>query len=332
MQGRLRIPGEWEKHEACWLAFPYLAEEWPDGLDEAQRSIAALCRSIAGPGREAVRLMVKDERVEARARELVGDLPDIEYVRLDYGDCWVRDTAPLFGFDADGTLGGLQFTFNCWGSKYDIPFDSEVGDRLRRHLGASAAKSPLILEGGALEYDGQGTFLTTASCVLHENRNPELTREAFEEALGALVVVDRLIWLEQGLAHDHTDGHVDMIARFAAPGKVLCMRPDAKAPNARVFRSVVDCLRREGLAPSMLPAPPPIHSSAGAPLPGTYCNFYVANAAVIVPTYGVYEDAVALEVIAEAFEEREVIGLPARDLLCGGGAFHCATQPQPARP
>lgn len=332
MRSRLRIPGEWEKHEACWLAFPYLAEEWPEGLAEAQRAIAALCQSIAGPGREAVRLMVKDERVEARARELIGDSVDVEYVRADYGDCWVRDTAPLFGFDSDGALGGLQFTFNCWGSKYDIPFDSEVGDWLRRHVGARAAQTPLVLEGGALEYDGEGTFLTTASCVLNANRNPDLTREAFEEALEALVVVDRLIWFEEGLAHDHTDGHVDMIARFAAPGKVLCMGPDRASPNAQVLESVVERLRQEGLTPSMLPAAPAIRSPSGAPLPATYCNFYVANAAVIVPTYGVAEDALAMKVIAEAFDGREVIGLPARDLLCGGGAFHCATQPQPAYP
>jgi len=330
MTGRLRIPAEWERHEACWLGFPHLAVEWPGTLRRAQRSIADLCRAIAGPGRELVRLLVRDEQVEATARALIGDMDDVEYVRAEYGDSWLRDTAPLFGFDENGALGALRFDFNCWGGKYTIPFDDVLGDRLAERLQARLFRSRLTLEGGALEFDGRGTFLTTESCVLNENRNPGLSREAFEESLRELLAIERLVWLEGGLPHDHTDGHIDMIARFCAPSRVVCMRPEKGAPNAEVLGNIVKQLRDAGFEIVELPPAPALRTEDGAPLPGSYCNFYVANGAVIVPTYGVREDSAVLERIAEAFPGREVVGLPAYDLLCGGGAFHCVTQPQPA--
>jgi agmatine deiminase len=327
---RLRIPGEWERHEACWLAFPHLPDEWPLNLSEAQKSIAALCRAIAGPGGEPVRLLVPNTKVERHARGLVGETVDVEYVRADYGDCWLRDTAPLLGRNGEGALGALRFVFNGWGDKYDIPFDDSVGDWLLAYVGAREFRSPLVLEGGAIESNGSGTLLTTASCALNSNRNPGLTRETFEAALGDRVAVERIVWLERGLAHDHTDGHIDMIARFASEDAVLCMRADADAPNAEVLDAIDRQLRDTDLTVLPLPAAPAAVAPDGAPLPATYCNFYVANDAVIVPTYGVAGDEAALGAIGDAFTGREVIGLPALDLLCGGGAFHCATQPQPA--
>ena len=332
MKERFRVPGEWERHEACWLAFPHLAEEWPFGLLPAQRSIAELCRAIAGPGGEPVRLLVRSPEVERQARALIGDADGIEYVSAAYGDCWLRDTAPLLGYDGRGALCGLRFALNGWGGKYQMPFDDAVGDWLLGHLGARGARSPLFLEGGAIESNGAGTFLTTASCVLNDNRNPGLTRQAFEDALGELVEVSRVVWLERGLEHDHTDGHVDMIARFASAKTVLCMQPTEDVPNAGVMREIASVLHDEGFSVLPLPAPAAVFDREGAPLPASYCNFYVANDAVIVPTYGVPEDEAALEVIGQAFDDREAVGLSARDLLCGGGVFHCVTQPQPTPP
>ena len=332
MSQKLRIPAEWERHEACWLAFPYAREEWPRHLEDAQRSVAELCRAIAGPGHEAVRLLVKDEVVEAQARNLIGDMQGVDYVRAKYGDCWLRDTAPLLGQTDDGALGALCFDFNGWGGKFDIPLDGEVSDRLTCRLGARRFDCPVVLEGGALETNGLGTFITTTSCALNENRNPGLTREAFEQALGALLPIERLIWIERGLAHDHTDGHVDMIARFVGADTMLCMRPDARAPNAEVLAAVAEELRSRGLSVIEVPAPRAVVARDGSPLPASYCNFYVANDAVIVPTYGIPEDELALAEIAKAFPKREVIGLPGADLLWGGGAFHCVTQPQPSLP
>jgi len=190
-----------------------------------------------------VRLLVRDPDVERQARALIGDASQIEYVSAAYGDCWLRDTAPLLGYDAHGALCGLRFALNGWGGKYQMPFDDTVGDWLLGHLRARGARSPLFLEGGALESNGAGTFLTTESCVLNDNRNPGLTREVFEDALGKLVEVSRVVWLERGLEHDHTDGHVDMIARFASADTVLCMEPAGDVPNAGVMREIASVLR-----------------------------------------------------------------------------------------
>lgn len=328
MTQRLRIPGEWEPHEACWLAFPHLAHEWPD-LVAAQRTIAELCRLVSDPGGELVRLLVRDETLERDARNLIGRAPNVEYVPARYGDVWLRDTVPTLGQHAPGRLGGLCFEFNGWGGKYEMPGDDTVGDWLLTRLGGHAYRCPVVLEGGAIESNGQGTLLTTESCVLNPNRNPGLTREGFEAALRALIVLETVVWLEAGLAHDHTDGHVDMIARFADPRTVLCMIPESGAPNAEVLQDIRRRLLDTGLAVLDLPAPRAVQAADGSPLPATYCNFYVANEAVVVPTYGAPEDAAALETLGTAFAGREVVGLPAVDLLCAGGAFHCATQPQP---
>jgi agmatine deiminase len=294
--------------------------------------MAELCRAIAGPGEEPVVLLVADEAVEDQARALVGDARNIEYVRAVYGDCWLRDTAPLLGHADDEGLGALCFDFNGWGGKFEIPGDEQVGSWLTARLGARRFESPIVLEGGALETNGRGTFITTESCVLNANRNPSLTRGAFEEAMGALLPIERWIWLDEGLAHDHTDGHVDMIARFVAEDAVLCMRPDPKAPNEDVLSSVRAALRQRGLHVVEVPAARLVCAPDGSPLPASYANFYIANQAVIVPTYDIPQDEDALRAISNAFPKRELIGLPARHLLWGGGAFHCVTQPQPISP
>jgi agmatine deiminase len=329
---RLRIPAEWEPHDCCWLAFPHLADEWPSNLEGAQRSIAALCRTIADAGNEQVRLLVKDQDIAAAARNLIGASNNISYVQADYGDCWVRDTLPLLGHTPSGALGAVRFRFNGWGRKYDVPYEVEVGQWLGEHLSATQLESDLVLEGGALEFDGRGTFITTKSCALNENRNPALSRADVENALCALVSMERLIWLERGLNHDHTDGHVDMVARFVAPDTVMCTRAGTKGPNVEVTRSIEAALRETGLTVLTVPSPGAVFAPDGAPLPASYCNFYIANEAVILPFYGVPEDGEARDELAAAFPSRAVVSLPARDLLWGGGAFHCATQPQPTTP
>jgi len=329
---RLRIPAEWERHDCCWLAFPYLAAEWPSNLEAAQSTIAALCRTIANAGNERVRLLVRDHDIEAVARNLIGASSKIDYVTAAYGDCWVRDTLPLLGHTPSGALGAVRFRFNGWGRKFDDQLDVEIGRWLGDYLGARHFEHDLVLEGGALEFDGEGTFITTKSCTLNDNRNPGFAPADVEKALSSLVFVRRLIWLERGLNHDHTDGHVDMIARFVAPDTLMCTRGDTNDPNVEVTRSIEAALRETGLTIRTVPSPGAIFAPDGAPLPATYCNFYIANEAVVVPLFGVPEDSKARDEVAAAFPSRAVVGLPARDLLWGGGAFHCVTQPQPAAP
>jgi agmatine deiminase len=291
-----------------------------------------LSRTIAEVGNEPVQLLVKNDEIEELARSSIGESRNIRYIRADYGDCWLRDTAPLLGYATDGSLAALCFAFNGWGGKYPMPFDDSIGEWLTDRLAARRFECPVVLEGGALESNGDGTFLTTVSCALNENRNPGLTREAFEEALGELVAMERLLWLERGLEHDHTDGHIDMIARFIAEDTVLYMQADSANPAAPVLAGIERDLRATGLITLAVPAPRAVAAPDGAPLPASYCNFYIANEAVIVPIYGIPEDEAALGEIANAFPHREVVGLPARDLLWGGGAFHCVTQAQPNDP
>ncbi len=331
MQGPLRIPAEWEPHACCWLAFPHLHDEWlgETGLEAAQRTIAALCRTIAEAGNENVRLLVLDAEVERRARSEIGASSRVEYIRAPYGDCWTRDTIPLFGWGNDETLGAVQFRFNGWGGKFQMPYDAEVGAWVAEHTKADTRLSDLVIEGGGLEFDGAGSFITTDSCLRNANRNPGLSRTAAERALSQCVEAKQVIWLDRGLSHDHTDGHVDMVARFIAPGTVLCARPEQGDPDSATLQAIERCLRDAGLTVVTIPSPGLVEGPEGEPLPANYCNFYIANEAVIVPIWNVENDRKAQSVLEGAFPGRAVVGLRANDLLRGGGAFHCVTQPQP---
>lgn len=331
MKGRLRIPGEWEDHDRCWLAYPHLRNEWPGCLDAAQRSVAALCRGIAGEGEEQVTVLVRNEAVARTARNQIGSDANVSYVVARYGDCWTRDTLPLLGHSR-GHLGALLFRFNGWGEKFLMEGDDSIGAWVARRAGAESFAVDLVLEGGALEFNGEGACLVTESCALHPKRNPGLSREAFEDALKTVADVDRVIWLPEGLSNDHTDGHVDMIARFAAPDIVFCTRPSKRSPDFNALQTVHLELSDCGFTVWHLPEPDEIIGSDGSRLPANYCNFYVANAAVFVPQYGVPRDDEALELIANAFPDRAAVGLNAMDLLQGGGAFHCVTQPEPRLP
>ncbi len=328
MTKRLRIPAEWEPHEASWLAFPHLDEEWTGHLPEAQRSIAELCVVLCTIGDERVRLLVKDEPLLDKAKTLIAGRCEPEFVLADYGDCWVRDTLPLFGRDADGASAALAFQFNGWGGKYEMAHDGEIGDWVARRSGARTASSSWVLEGGALEFDGQGTYLSTRSCVFHPERNRGRTEAQFEAELKRLVQCERLVWLERGLKNDHTDGHVDMLARFVAPGRVVCMRPAPDDPNEAVLEDIANALEEADLQVISVPSPGAV-SWRGQQLPGSYCNFYIANRAVVVPCYGTPSDRETRDILGDCFPDRNIVGLDARDLLWGGGVFHCVTQPEP---
>jgi len=308
------------------MAFPYLEAEWPGRLAGAQQEIAGLCRTIAERGGEEVRVLVKDRAIERTARTLIGDGRKVQTVQADYDDCWVRDTLPPLGHTGSGLLGALDFRFNGWGGKFAVSADARVGRWWSEAIGATRFETGLVLEGGALESDGQGVFLTTESCVLDPKRNPHADRASVESTLSELVELDRIVWFQRGLQRDHTEGHVDMIARFVMPGVVAGTHPKQGDPDDEVSRQVEQTLTEAGLRWMPLPSPRPLPSM----LPANYCNFYIANEAVLVPLYGAREDQDALERLAAMFPSREVIGLPASHLLWGGGAFHCVTQPQPA--
>lgn len=337
-----RQPAEWARHDACWLAFPHLADEWGPDFEGAKRELLGLARGVldVDPSTSAARgerieMLVPSVEVEREARAVLGELP-VRYHHIAFGDIWMRDIGPIFlVHEGGGELGAGCFRFNGWGGKYVYAGDDEVAGRVAAKAGARAFEMPWILEGGSVDVDGEGTVLTTRQCLLNPNRNPMGQREV-EDGLRDGLGVERVIWLGDGLANDHTDGHVDTIARFVAPGVVVCMEPrDADDPNrdallaiARDLTSATDARGRK-LEVVRVPSPGTIRSGAGQLLPASYCNFYIANTTVVVPTYGSPHDDEAVARIGELFPGRRTIGAPARHILTGGGAFHCISQQQP---
>lgn len=331
------VPAEWAPHRAMWLGFPSHEELWQEDLAHAQEEVAALARALAGPGREQVKLLTGSPAGEADARRLLGDVPGIEIVPGRFGDIWLRDTGPIF---AKGPAGdeARGFRFNGWGGKYLLDHDDEVAEQI-----ASAARTPLvaqnyILEGGAVDHDGAGTILTTGQCLLNENRNPGWTQPDAEAALTEALGARKVIWLGEGLANDHTDGHVDNLARFVAPGVVVCpvgfgrgdVNVDAYDEAAKLLASSTDAEGRP-LKVVRIPSPGWIDNGEGRAAPASHMNFIIANGAVIMPTYGESQAAdLALQGLKTVFPDREVIGLPSTAILTGGGSFHCITQQEPA--
>lgn len=319
-----------------WLGFPSHAELWEDDLPAAQAEVAALARALAGPGGERVRLMTGSAEGEAAARALLADVPAIEIVPGAFGDIWLRDTGPIFASGPEGVQ-ALAFRFNGWGGKYALEHDDTVAAQIAEAAGVPLAGHDFILEGGAVDHDGEGTVLTTGQCVLNPNRNPawteSLAEAAFVQALGAR----KVLWLGEGLANDHTDGHVDNLARFVAPGVVACPvaygrgDPNAAAYDdaARRLAAMTDAAGRR-LQVMRIPSPGWIDGPEKRPAPASHMNFLIANTAVVVPIYAEQPGAFAVQALEHLFPGRQVIGLPSRAILTGGGSFHCITQQEPA--
>jgi len=334
----ITVPAEWAPHKAMWLGFPSHAELWEDDLAAAQAEVAALARALAGPGGERVRLLTGSAQGEADARALLGGVAGIEIVPGAFGDIWLRDTGPIFTAGLDGAR-AQGFRFNGWGGKYELEHDDTVAAQIAKASGAPLETHDFILEGGAVDHDGEGTVLTTGQCVLNPNRNPGWTEAAAEAALGEALGAKKVLWLGEGLANDHTDGHVDNLARFVAPGVVACPVAWGRGdPNAAAYddaaRRLSDMTDAAGRAIKVMRIPSPgwIDSVAGgkSPAPASHMNFLVANAAVIVPTYAEQPGAFAVQALEHLFPGRQVIGLPSTAILTGGGSFHCITQQEPA--
>ncbi len=329
-------PAEWASHRAMWVGFPSHEELWVDDLPLAQAEVAALALSLAGPGAERVRLLVRGDEAEAAARALLGERSGVEIVRAQFGDIWVRDTGPIFVKRGEETVASA-FRFNGWGGKYVLDDDELVAEQIAAAAGSPRVEHDFVLEGGAIDADGLGTLVTTRQCLTNPNRNRGWTKAVAEAALGEALGVEKVLWLGEGLANDHTDGHVDNLARFVAPGVVACPvgfgRDD---PNTAVYGEAAACLASTTDARGVevqimrLPSPGRILNADGDVIPASHMNFLIANEAVIMPVYEDRASPLALDALAAMFPEREVIGLSSRALLTGGGSFHCITQQEPA--
>jgi agmatine deiminase len=320
-----RQPPEWAPHHLVWIGFPSHADLWEDDLGPAREEVAAFARIVHAGGKgEEVRLVAADPAAAAAAQVLA---PFATVIQEPFGDIWLRDTGPILLKSSHGPV-AARFLFNGWGGKYELEGDDTIGLRLAETLDLDAASHEWVLEGGAIDVDGTGLAVTTEQCLLNPNRNPGLTRAEVETRLRDDLGIKRLLWLGDGLANDHTDGHVDNLARFVAEGTLAIPVPAEGDPNADVY---VDAKRRAeafGVRVVPLPSPGKVERD-GEIIPASYMNFYIGNAAVAVPVYGTPNDDAAVAAIARLFPDRHVEGFRADHVLTGGGSFHCISQQVP---
>ncbi|MGZ3298768.1 MAG: agmatine deiminase family protein [Asticcacaulis sp.] len=335
------VPAEWEAHKAMWLGFPSHEVLWQDDLIPAQAEVAALARVLAEMGDEHVRLMVMGDRAHEAAASLLGGVAKIEIVDGRFGDIWFRDTGPIYVAREDDATGlhraaPVRFLNNGWGGKYHLKHDDEVATQISEADGFAPLTEDFILEGGAIDHDGHGTVLTTRQCLLNPNRNPEWTQSFAEQALARALGARKVIWLEDGLLNDHTDGHVDNLARFVAPGVVACPvafgRDDPNADvydrTARLLSTQTDA-RGQPLQVVRIPSPGIVHDDDDQIVPASHMNFLIANDCVVVPVYKERPGELAVEALQSLFPERTVVGLSSKAILTGGGSFHCISQQVP---
>lgn len=335
-------PAEWATHSTCWLAWPSHGELWQESLIPAQNEFVELCKAIANvdpetklPRGENLEILVPTVQARTQAEHALKGLP-VTFHAIPFGDIWLRDTAPLFLSNSSGKLASLKFKFNGWGEKYVLPHDDQVSTEIEKHVNITHFSFPWILEGGSVEVDGEGTCLTSEQCLLNPNRNPKMSKLDLERGLAEALGVSKTLWLKDGLLNDHTDGHIDTIARYVAPGVIACMQAnDPSDPNhavmeeiARDLESFTDAKGRK-IKVLRVPSPGKVLSPDERIMPASYLNFYIANSTVVVPTYGTEFDAPAVAAIAKMFPTRKTLGLSAIAILNGGGAFHCITQQQP---
>ena len=317
---------EWAPHEAVWIGFSSDPDLWLADLKAAEREVVAFAEAVhAGGNGEQVWLVAAHEDAAAAARELA---PFASVIVEPFGDIWLRDTGPIVLGSGSGRQ-AQGFRFNGWGGKYDLPGDGTIGERLAARAGLPYQQADWVLEGGAIDHDGSGTVVTTEQCLLNPNRNPAMGREEVEQALERDLGFERVIWLGDGLINDHTDGHVDNLARFVAPGRIAIPTPAKDDPNEAVYRNAARRLRATRLDVVTLPSPGRLLNPEGDVVPASYMNFYIGNAAVVVPQYGAPNDRAAVDVVQALFPDRVAIGLRADHILTGGGSFHCISQQVP---
>jgi agmatine deiminase len=331
----LYMPAEWEPHARCWMAWPCRPEPWgtADNLMRARLGHAAVARAISGF--EKVTMAVRPQDVD-EARLALGKGIEIFEVPLD--DSWTRDIGPLFVVDGNDGVAGVDWRFNAWGNKYPgYEADNAFAARVLDALDMRVYEGPMVLEGGSICLDGRGTLITTEQCLLNPNRNPSLTRQQIEERLALYLGVTKVVWLGEGLEDDETDGHVDNIACFAGPGRVMVYAPREKGGlNDRVMRDNVARLKAardaQGRAFEIIEVPEPARRERhdGRRLDMSYINFTFANYGIVMPSFDDEIDAVAAEVMTKTFPDRRIVQVGALDIVEGGGGIHCITQQQPA--
>jgi agmatine deiminase len=348
-----RMPGEFEAHSGCWMAWPERPDNWRLGAKPAQQAYAAVAEAI-NPS-DPLTMAVSDGQFE-HCRSVLS--PSIRVVEMSTNDAWIRDMGPTFLVNGNGERRGVDWAFTAWGGlEGGLYFPWDRDDRVAQKVldieGADRYRAPIVLEGGSIHVDGEGTVMATEECLLNHNRNPELSRAQIEQVLFDHLGVQKMIWLDRGIYNDETNGHVDNIACFARPGLVLLSySEDESDPQHAISRDAEERLQAatdaqgRSIEVVRLPSPGPITISeqeatgvdavtgslprrAGDRLAASYANFYIASTRVVFPLLDERFDDEAADVLKGCFPGREVVGVPGREILLGGGNVHCITQQVP---
>ncbi len=349
------FPAEWEPHSAIWLAWPHDEISFPGRIPKVEADVVKIICAIHQS--EQVELLVLDTAMQARASSILKDagvdLFKITFRQVHYMDGWMRDCGGMFVRSSSSPLEGgvrggnytlVKWIFNQWGGKFpDLLPDDNLPYSIRDWLNLPLLEPQLVLEGGAIDVNGQGLCLTTEQCLMNENRNLGKTKKAIEEYLAKYLGVKKTLWLYEGLVNDHTDGHIDELARFVGPNKILCAyEDDPKDANYTIlknnYETLLDArnLENEPLEIVKLPMPHIYFKDSAVGLkeeakaPASYTNFYIGNKVVLVSLYNDPNDQTAMEIIQSCFPDRQAVGIDCSDIIYGGGAIHCMTQQQPA--
>ncbi|BBH54189.1 agmatine deiminase family protein [Fluviispira sanaruensis] len=328
------MPAEWAPHSATWTSWPFDEDIWYGKLNSVREEFTNLVKTIAKY--EHVHLLVNNKETELDARERLGELSNISLHRVSLNDVWFRDNGPIFILK-ENKLSFVKWEFNAWGQKFKWELDSLAPYEVAKILNINFFNSPVVMEGGSLDNNGKGICLTTKQCLLSKMRNPKLSQSDIEKSLKEYLGIKKLLWLEDGLEGDHTDGHIDTIVRFVDEKTIVySITEDKSDKNYHVMQRNYELLKTftdlEGNSFKLIPLVLPkqrieIESQR---LPATYANFYIGNHFVVVPLYQDPHDELALNTLRPLFPGREVIGLSSRAIINGGGSFHCVTQQQPA--
>jgi agmatine deiminase len=348
-----RMPAEFAAHDGCWLIWPERTDNWRLGAKPAQAAFAAVASAIAATEKVTVAVSARQFR---NARAVLA--PRIRVVELSADDSWMRDVGPTFLVDRRRRRRAVDWKFNAWGGLdkglyFPWDLDDAVAGKVCEIEATDRYRAPFVLEGGSVHVDGQGTVLTTEECLLNRNRNPHLSRADLERLLAAFLGIETVVWLGRGVVNDETDGHVDNLCCFVAPGEVcLTWTDDRRDPQYQISREAYERLasardargRRFKIHRLVQPGPlrmtreeaagidghaPNAARHAGNRLAGSYVNFYIANRRVVMPLLDRRRDAAAAAVLRHALPGREIVGIPAREILLGGGNIHCITQQVP---
>lgn len=333
-----KMPAEWQRHTAIWLAWPYDQTTFPDRVPKVEATYVQIVKEISES--EDVNIFVIDEPTKKKATRMFQQAGvNMDKVRIwvsDYADVWFRDYGPIFVKNPKHELAMVHWDFNSWGDKYEsLLKDKEIPDVINQDLKMKCFKPGIVLEGGSIDVNGEGTLLTTEQCLLNSNRNPHLKKADIERYLSDFLGVRHFIWLKRGILGDDTDGHIDDLARFVNASTIVCAFEDnTDDADYEALKENYDLLCKstdqDGKPLRIIKLPmPKVESDEGYRLPASYTNFYIGNTKVLVPVFDHPNDAKALAILQELFPTRKVVGICCKDIVYGFGTLHCISQQQP---